>query len=176
MFQVLMTMAQDSVRQLQGLHQSQTRLLKSLAPAPAGAPAHAQMAMLPVFRLANYQDLIGKAFTRQLLNYQGLWSLALAPERQGAVLTESLQMQGAIFQRLAAQQAQWTQGLEDLAKLVAGIRDVNTLSKLMEQEYNVTARLGALLNEQATATMELMESIQIGYGYLLEREQRGSAA
>lgn len=170
MYQALVNIAQESVRQLADMQHSHTRLLKSLV--PVEAPAHAQVALSPLLRLANYQQLLGNALTRQLLNCQGLWSLALQPARQSSALSESLAMQGAILQRLAAQQSQWQQGFEDLAQLVGGIRDVNTMSKLMEQEFNVLARLGALLNSQATATMELMESMQIGYGYLLARQEQ----
>lgn len=173
MFQALLTIAQESVRQLDGLQQSQARLYQSLI--PADAPDHAQAALSPLARLANFQNLLGQAFSRQLLNAQGLWALALQPERQGAAMADILEMQGAIFRRLAQQQTEWTQGLEDLARLVAGIRDVNTMSKLMEQEFNVYARLGALVNAQATATMELMESIQIGYGYVIARQEQAAA-
>ena len=175
MFNVLMTIAQDSVRQLSGLQQSQTRLLQALVPTADDLTGHTHTALSPLIRLTSYQNLLGKAITRQVLNCQGLWALALQPEKQNTALTESFKMQGAIFERLAAQQAQWNQGLEELARLVAGVRDVNTLSKLMEQEYNVQARLGGLLNDQATALMELMESIQIGYGYLLAQQEEPAA-
>src|SRR6185369_3974222 len=168
MFQALMTMADQSVRQL---HHAQARLLQTqtptTAPTPASAPGHAHVAVVPLKHLNAYQEVLGSMAARQMQICQGLLASAFKPVPDASLPMEFLQMQMAIFQRLSAQQ---TQFLEDLAEVAAGagsMKRTNTLSKLMDQDYDFFAQINALLVGQATTLMELMESIQIGYSYLL---------
>ncbi|MBR0567605.1 hypothetical protein J5J83_15890 [Azoarcus sp. L1K30] len=170
MFSTMMKMAEESAQQFAAMQHSQTQMLQSLMPSGMVVPGATHVALSPLSRLANFQNLVSRALTRQLLNCQGLWSLSFNADALGELQGDVLKMQAAIFERLSAQQAQWKAGLEDLETLAGGIKEVNTLSKLFEQESNLAARLGALVSSQATATMELMESVQIGYGYLLARQ------
>lgn len=169
MFNALTTLTEDSVRQLQSLQNAHARLLETLVPPAREASGPTHPALLPVTRLQAYHELFGKLASRQLLGLQGLWSWMLQPRFDYQVLDEGLAMQRAILERLATQQTEWVQGLQTLATEMAGIRNVNTLSKLMDQEYDVVSQFGALLSGQATAMMELLENIQIGTGYLLAR-------
>jgi hypothetical protein len=174
MFQALMTMADESVRQLQ---HTQARLLgtPTPAPTPANAPGHAHVAMVPLKHLNAYQEVLGHMAARQMHICQGLLASAFKPVAAASIPMELVQMQQAIFQRLSAQQTQFLEDLAELAAGAGGMKKANTMSKLMEQEYDFFAQIHALLAGQATTLMELMESIQIGYGYLLTRKAEGDA-
>lgn len=168
MFKTLMTMADESVRQLQHSH---LRLLKTVAPEPeqpgrAGAPS----TPAPLKRLNAYHTLASNLAARQARMVQDWWTLACNPVADGSLLVEMLQMQQAVFQRLAAQQAETVQGLAAIAVGAGHVRKANTLSKLMEDEYDLAAQFNALLVAQFTAWVELAENVQVNAGYLLTRK------
>jgi hypothetical protein len=169
MFNALTALTEDSVRQLQTLQSAHSRLFETLVPPAREASSPTHPALLPAMRMQAYQELFGKLASRQLLGLQGLWSWMLQPRFDYEVLNEALAMQRAILERLAIQQTEWVQGLETLANEMSGIRKVNTLSKLMDQESDIVSQFGALLSGQATAMMELLENVQIGTSYLLAR-------
>lgn len=171
MYKALTTIAENSVRQMQDLQQTQARLLANLTPA-AGAQVTANRALQPLSHLGTYQELITQTITRQVRTYQGLWNLALQPRLDASLWAEGLAIQAAVMQRLATQQAQWVQGLESIASEIGSLKKVNTLSKLMDQESDIGARLNALIMGQATSMMELMESVQISIGYLVAQKEQ----
>jgi hypothetical protein len=176
MFQALMKIAEDSVRQFQELQHTQSRLLEAVAPGNDKPAGKNNLALVPMQRLSSYHALLTKMASRQMFIYQGAWSLALKPDLVPSLLSEGLELQHAIVQRLAAQHAQIVQGVDELAEDVGGLKKANTMSKLMEQEYNLFAQLGSMLVGQATALMELLENIQISYGYLLTRKTQDEAS
>lgn len=147
MYKALMTIAEDSVRQMPNLHNTQTRL-------------------------RTYQELTAQAISRQMRIYQGLWDLALHPRLAASLWSECLAIQAAGMQRLATQRAHWVRGLEAIVTEIGSLKKVNTLSKLMDQETDISASLNALVMGQARSTMELMESIQINIGYLVAQKEQ----
>lgn len=165
----LSTLAEDALRQMQQLHQAHVRLLTSLAPAPGTLPA---LPSSPQFgHLGQWQELITQSVTRQMQSCQAMMRLAAQPRLDASLFTESLAIQAAVMQRLATQQTQWLEGLQAIATEAASVKKVNTLSKLMDQESDLYARFNALLASQATATMELIESVQISVGYLVAQKE-----
>ena len=162
----LRTLAEDSLRQMQELHQAHVRVLTSLAPMAGGLPSTANFG-----RLGQWQELITQSVTRQMQSCQAMMRLAAQPRLDASLFTESLAIQAAVMQRLATQQAQWLEGLQAIATEAASVKKVNTLSKLMDQESDLYARFNALLASQATATMELIESVQISVGYLVAQKE-----
>jgi hypothetical protein len=172
MFHALMTMADESVRQMQA---TQARLLETVAQGPAGTPDHARLALVPLKHLNACHGVLGHLAARQMRVCQGLLAAALSPLPDASVLADVLEMQQAIARRLAAQQARFLADLGDIAAGAGNMKQANTLSKLMDQEYDFFARIHALLVGQASALVELMENVQIGYGYLLTRRIEGAA-
>lgn len=170
MFQALMTMADESVRQL---HDAQARLLRNAAATPGQAPDHPHPAHLPLKHLSAFHTVLGNIAARQVHLSRGLLASAFQPVPDASMLIEAVQMQQAILQRLTTQQTQFLQDLNELVASAGSIGKANTMSKLMDQEYDFFAQFQALLTGQATALMELMESAQIGYGYLFSRGNAG---
>jgi len=170
MFQALMTMAGASVRQLQ---ESQARLLRSVAPATTETKDYSQFAQLPMLHLGAFHSVLGSIASRQVQLGQKLLTSAFRPAPGASMLVDALQLQQAIVQRLMAQQTQFMDELAEIAAGAAHIKKANTLSKLMDQEYDLFSQFSALLSAQATAFMELMESAEIGFGVLLSRRLEG---
>lgn len=175
MFQSMIKTADASVRHMQELQQVQARLLERLAPASKLAPAAVLPALAPLHRLHQYQALFGHAGTRHLHGIHGLWQFALKLGQDDSIVAELLAMQRAIIDNLATQQVEWVGDMKSLAEEVASLKKVNTMSKLMEQEYNVCALYGALLVGQATKLINLFENAQIGYGYLFAQQVPANA-
>lgn len=172
MYTALTTIAEDSLRQMHEFQQAHAGMLARLASAPVPADnLPAVVPPLPLGRLNAWQELITQSVTRQMQSCQALVRLAMQPQKDASLLTESLAIQAAVMKRLATQQAQWLEGLQAIASEAASVKKVNTLSKLMDQESDLYARFSALLASQATATMELIESVQISVGYLVEQKE-----
>ncbi|KAB2965041.1 hypothetical protein [Zoogloea sp.] len=172
MYTALTTIAEDSLRQMHELHQAHALMLARLtSTADAGSPVPVTLPALPLGRLNTWQELITQSVTRQMQSCQALVRLAMQPQQDASLLTEGLAIQAAVMKRLATQQAQWLEGLQAIASEAARVRRVNTLSKLMDQESDLYARFNALLASQATATMELIESVQISVGYLVAQKE-----
>lgn len=169
MFQALMTLADESARRLQD---TQARLLQTGA-SPASAPDQAHLARIPLQHLGAFHSVLSNIAARQLQLGQGLLASAFQPAPNAAVMMEALQMQQAVFQRLGALQSQFMEDLAELAVGAASMKKANTLSKLMDQEYDFVAQFNALLTGQVTSLVELLENIQVGYGVLLARRVEG---
>jgi len=173
MFKTLMTLADESVRHLQHSH---ARLLETVTPDAAQGSQAPHSALAPLQRLNAYQGLMGNVLARQARMVQDLWALACNPVADASLVTEMVQMQRSIFQRLATQQTDALRGLAEISARAAHIRKANTVSKLMEQEYDLFAQFNALIVAQATTLVELAENIQMNAGYLLTRKAEGEKA
>lgn len=170
MYTALATIAEDSLRQMHEFQQAHAGMLARLSGTSA-ASVPATLPAVPLGRLNAWQALITQSITRQMQSCQALMRLAMQPQQDASLITEGLAIQVAVMKRLATQQAQWLEGLQAIASEVASVKKVNTLSKLMDQESDLYARFNALLTSQATATMELIESVQISVGYLIEQQE-----
>jgi len=167
MMQAMMSTTRAS---LGGLHALQARQLETLhalglAPLRAAVPAHPLT--MAGDHLAAWMGFAHQALSRQTLAWHALFGLAGEPQRAAEGVAEAIEMQRAILARLQQQWQAWQDGLTGIGKTAAGIRRADTMSKLFEQEYDVFAQLGALVSSQASQWLGLVESAQIGYGYLV---------
>lgn len=94
-------------------------------------------------------------FTTRLETWQELWQM------QQAVLQQTQQMQQGWMQG-------WTAWLGEFGQL----KRANTMSKLVEQEFNLVAQFVLLLQGQATDWTNLQENIEVNYGYWLSEQAR----
>lgn len=175
MFESFMKLADDSVRQMQ---EAQDRWVASVTAGKSGSAPAGQVAspLIPLQHFGAYHQVLGTIAARQIQLSQGLLAAAFRPEPDVSLVVELVQMQHAVLQRLAQQQ---TQFITDLGGLLAGITSVpqsNTLSKLLDQEFDFFGQLHALMSDQTTSLVELMESLQMGCGYLVTRKLAGTGA
>lgn len=84
------------------------------------------------------------------------------------------QIHAAINERLHQQQRAWSQGLDQIFVEYVQLRQANTLSKLVEQEYNIGMQLGTLWFNQVINLTALAENIQVDLAYWLSQKERGA--
>jgi hypothetical protein len=89
---------------------------------------------------------------------------------------ELMAMQQSVLQRLKQQQQGWLDGLAALAQEYSQSRQANTLSKYVEQEYDLVAQFGALVADQTAQMAGLLENIQVDYGYWMAQQQEARKA
>lgn len=80
-------------------------------------------------------------------------------------MTEWLQLQAAIVQRLQEQQQEWMLGWAGWLHERARVKRANTMSKLLEQEFDLLARFVLLLSGQAVDLVTLQENVEVNTGY-----------
>lgn len=134
------------------------------------AAAHAAaVADRPMKRLS-----LMTGWTRRAADYGAATAMLIASGRvaDGAVWSELLGMQQAVWRQLYQQGEALQQGAAELAQEWAELKGANTLSKLAEQDFNLTAQFGQLFSQQATNLVTLMESVQVGYSYWVSEKLR----
>jgi len=159
MFQALIDLVEQSTRQLR---EAGVQLAQAGSAADMPHPT-----LLPMQHANAYHDVVGRMARRQLELQQGLAMALLSPRPDLGLVAEIIQLQQAALNRMATVQTESMAKLGELAASASGIRQANTMSKLMDQEYDLLAGLGAIMQAQSTAMVELMESLQIGFGYLV---------
>jgi len=88
---------------------------------------------------------------------------------------ELLQLQEAVRQRLQQQQQNWWQGWAAWAQQCTQIKNANTMSKLVEQEFNLIGQIVQLVSAQATSLATLQETIEVDYGYWVHEKIKARA-
>ena len=68
------------------------------------------------------------------------------------------------------QQQDWLRGWAVWNQERASIKGANTVSKLVEQEFNLMAQIGQLLLNQTTNLVALQENVEVAYAYWLNEK------
>jgi len=137
--------------------------------AAAPLPATAMPTLFPSQRVAAYQQVMGSMLTRQMNLTRGMLTTTLSPMPDFSFFVEAAKIQQAVIDKYTKLQVQAIQELADIATGAATMGQANTLSKLMDQEFDLQARLHDVLSSHVTALAGLVESVQVGYGYLISQ-------
>lgn len=126
-------------------------------------------------RALTLHALLGGWATRAVGN--GVAAASLGPFAVDAqAWTELFQLQAAVIRRLHEQQQQnllgWAGWLQERARL----KRANTMSKLVEQEFDLLARFMMLLSDQAVNLVTLQENVEVNTGYWLGQKAAAAAA
>ena len=97
----------------------------------------------------------------------------IASGRAAETSLELLQMQMAVAKRLHELGQTWVQGVAAWTTECAELKAANTMSKVVEQEFDLLGQFGKLVTDQATAMVNLMESVQVGYGFWVQEKLKG---
>lgn len=138
----------------------------SATPAPAApiSPVHA-----PLVHAQKLNMLLGQVAARSMGTQVAL--ACTLPWHMDAKTWQELQaMQAAVWQRLEQQQAEWVKGCKLLMQDYAQLKQANTLSKVVDQEYDFVSQFGALMSSQASALAGLVENIQVDLGYWVSQK------
>ncbi len=91
----------------------------------------------------------------------------LALSKDPNIWDEIWQMQAAVLRRQFQLQNNWMQGWAAWTKEWTQVKGANTMSKLVEQEFDLMARLQQMWSDQATDVVTLLENIDVDYSYWL---------
>lgn len=149
----------------------------AVPPVPALHRAIAMAQPAAVQRSTTMQTLVAEWAQRTART--GAKAMTLAPfSLDPQVVTEWLQLQSAIAERLQSQQQVWLQGWALWLEERAQVRRANTMSKLMEQEMDLLGRFVLLLSGQMVDLVTLQENVEVNTGYWVSQtlaEKTGDA-
>ena len=97
------------------------------------------------------------------------------PDGQAETFEELWQMQAAVRERFFALQRNWADGWFKWLRYAADLGGANTLSKFAEREYNIAAQAVQLVGAQSEGLLGLVENVEIGYLYWLNRKLQPGA-
>ena len=152
--------------------------MELLPPTPAASAPQAMTAPAalpgPLIRAQKMNMMVGQLMARSLQNQTA--SAAVLPTQMDAdTLREVSMIQQAIFRRVQQQQKEWMAGCQDIMQEYSQLKLANTMSKFVEQEYNIVAQFGALVSSQTASWVGLLENIQVDYAYWISQKQPGVA-
>ena len=127
----------------------------------------------PFMRAQKVQHLMQQVFTRGMSN-QCNTACMLPLHADANTWHEWLGIQQAIAKRVQAQHQSLIDGLAGVAENYGELKLANTLSKFVEQEMNIVADINALVADQMAGWANLIENIQVDYGYWLSQKQHAS--
>lgn len=135
----------------------------------AERPKRAPLQLVPTARALAAQSLVTHIASSQ--SNQALQAATALPVLAFDVAgtQEALALAGAVVQQWMTLQAQWLQGLTELAQEMGEVRQVNTVSKYVDQEMNLVQQSLGLASNQMAATARLMENIQVNVAWWLNQ-------
>lgn len=155
------TPASDAPERTGAAATSATAAASATAPATLHhAAMHGQKAQLLL------QQMLARGMANQVAT-----ATVLPMQFDADTWNELVSMQRAVADRLSQQQRDWAQGLTEIVQDYSRLRLANTLSKFIEQEYNLGAQLGALMTSQVSQFVDLLENVQVDYGYWIAQKQ-----
>ena len=148
------------------------RALQRLAQASLPDPGHPHRTPLPLVPMARAMRPL------QLLRHQGesrpeqamTAALALPRVMFGETAAgEAAALGLAVCQQFLGLCADWIDGLTELAQDMGTLRQVNTVTKYVDEENNLALRGVALVTAQVTAAARLMENAHVDAAWLIGR-------
>lgn len=129
----------------------------------------------PVLRAQKMHLLVSQLMARAMSN-QAMTTSVLSTRLDPDTWQEMAMIQAAVLKRCQQQHQEWVEGCAQIAQDYNQLKLANTLSKHVEQEYNIVAQFGALLSDQMADWAGLMENIQVDYAYWISQKQVSPAA
>ena len=96
----------------------------------------------------------------------------LDPQSRPQIWQELWQMQQAVTRQQFQMQNTWLQGWIALSDELTQARGANTMTKLVEQEFDLVAQWQALLRDQSTDVVRLLENLEVNYAYWVNEKLR----
>jgi hypothetical protein len=86
-----------------------------------------------------------------------------------AAAREATALGVAVSQQVLGLCADWVDGLTDLGQEMGTLRQVNTVTKYVDDESKLALRAVALMNAQMTSAARLVENVQVDVAWLIAR-------
>lgn len=149
------------------LPRAQWHLAQAALPHP-DHPKRAPLPLLPAARALTLHSLMTQLATRQ--SARAMQAVTLLPALlDPRTMGEGLAFATALWQQWQSLQAQWLEGVSELAEGMGEIRHVNTVSKFADQEADLVQQSMDLITAQATATIRLVENLQVNVDWWLSQ-------
>ena len=131
--------------------------------------ARSPLPLVPAARAWSLQSLMGHLAVNQ--STQAVQATAALPALalDSTAASESVAMATAVGRQWLSLHAQWLEGLAELGEEMGQFRHVNTMSKYVDQEVNLVQQSLALVSSQVTATVRLVENIQVNVAWWLSQ-------
>lgn len=129
-------------------------------PPPQPTPARMEHAL-------RYHRLLSNHWAKQ--GHHSLNSAVLFAQ-QPQVWQEIAQIQQAVWQQTFKLQQNWMNDWNTWIGEFNQMKKANTMSKMLEQEFNVLGLFMQLIQNQTTDWVSLLERIEINYGYWLNEK------
>jgi len=131
--------------------------------------AASALPLVPVARAMAY----GK-FARHLVSTQPLQAMQMvqawpALASDPTVAQEAVELSAAISRQWMSLHAAWLDGLAEISREMVQGTEANTVSKFVDQEVNLVQQGLQLVSTQATATVRLLENIQVNLAWWANR-------
>ena len=153
----------------QALARAHVKMIEACTP-DSRRPERAPLPLVPVAHAVTLHSslslLAGRQSTQALQAAAALPALSFQP----AAIDEGMAFAVAITQQFSTLQGQWMQGLIELGQEMGEMRQVNTVTKLVDQEMNLLQQGFSLVSSQMTATVRVMENIQVNVAWWLSRK------
>lgn len=114
-------------------------------------------------------DWLGRSTAEGMKAVQ-LFAQTQDKDKWRALRDELVAMNAEATTRFSEFQKGWTKGWMEWVAESSRPKTANTASKLVSQEFDVMSQALILLGLQSTGFVELMENINISYGYWLNRK------
>jgi hypothetical protein len=155
----------------------------SVLPAPLAAfvqsaltaTEQAPVAATPVGAPLRRTVLVGELATRSTANAVGTVQL-LSENPDSDTIGELYEMQVALVKQLWKIDQDWRAGLLRVYEGSLQLRKANTLSKVLEQDYNLIGQYGDLVTNYLTSVATLVDNSTVGYSYWLSKKIQAAHA
>jgi len=94
------------------------------------------------------------------------------PQSWPQIWQELWQMQQAVWRRQSQLQDKWMQGWTAWTNVFTRARGANTMTKLVEQEFDLVAQWHELVSGQATDVVSLLENLEVNYAFWVNEKLR----
>ena len=125
----------------------------------------------PASHALKMHELGGQLTHTTVKNQIATFNLFLFSPPDPRIWQDILAMQQAVLKRIDQLQVEWTNGCNEILEEYSQIKNANTLSKLLEREYNVVAQTSDLTASQITGWVGLIENFQVSYSWWLNQQQ-----
>ncbi len=85
-------------------------------------------------------------------------------------ITELMQLNSSVFNRLHQQYQESFNGFSALITDYVQIKNANTMTKFVAQQFNLLGQFGQLMQEQTTNLLTLQENIEVDYAYWVNKK------
>lgn len=131
--------------------------------------AESALPMVPLARAVAFGKLVQHVASTQPVQALQMTAALPALVSDPTVVQEAAALSAAMTRQWMSLHAAWIDGLAEIGREMAEVREANTVSKFVDQEVNLVQQGFALVSSQTTATIRLLENFQVNVAWWARR-------